>query len=81
MQIRLTKEQYDQLLSLEDGEVMSISYKGIDAWLEKNEYGNIEYKGMRFLFNFYCPSEVKMSVTNEPQQEETKKHITFIGAN
>ena len=62
MRITLTQEQYEELKTLEDGQTLEITYKGIYGWIEPNEYGNIEYEGRKYLFNFFCPNEVKMIV-------------------
>lgn len=77
MKITLTQEQYEKLVNLEEGEIMELTYKGIDCWIEPNENGNIEYKGRTYLFNFYCPSEVKLSVKKTEKEENA---INFIGA-
>lgn len=77
MTITLTNEQYEKLVNLEEGQQIELTYKGIDCWIEPNEYGNIEYKGRRYLLNFFCPSEVKLSVKKGNKVEENT--ITFIG--
>lgn len=75
MKIKLTKAQFEELCELEEGSVLEIDYKGIPAFITPDENGNIEYKGRTFLFNFYCPSEVKMAV-----EKEEEKVFTFVGA-
>ena len=65
MKITLTQEQYEELLSLNEGQQIELTYHGVDCWIEvvgEDDYANIEYKGHRFLLNFFCPNEVKMSV-------------------
>lgn len=77
MKITLTQKQYEKLENLEEGEIMELTYKGIDCWIEPNDVcPNIQYKGRGYLFNFFCPSEVKLSV----KKEEKENAITFIGA-
>lgn len=82
MRIRLTRQEYERLKTLEEGEVIEVAYKGIDAYITPNEYGNIEYEGRKYEFNFFCPAEAKITVEEEPKQEPqtTKKQVTFIGA-
>lgn len=70
MKITLTQEQYEKLSNLEEGEIMEVSFNGIEGWLEPNENGNIQYKGRTYLFNFYCPSEVKLSVKKEKKKTQ-----------
>lgn len=60
--IKLSAETYAELESLEEGETIEVLYKGIDAYITPDPYGNMEYKGRRYTFNFLCPSEVKMTV-------------------
>lgn len=86
MTINLTKEQYDELISLSDGDVIEVDYKGIPGFITPDEYGNIEYKGRRFTFNFYCPAEARIHVeakaeeqTEQTQQEENEE-AEIIGA-
>ena len=77
MKITLTQEQYEKLLTLKEGEIMELTYNEIDCWIEPNDIcPNIQYKGHNFLLNFFCPSEVKMSVKKEIKSNT----ITFIGA-
>ena len=83
IKITLTSEQYEELNSLEQGQTLELTYHGIDCWIERvgeDDFSNIDYKGNKYLLNFFCPTEAKMSVKGEPKQEETKKQITFIGA-
>ena len=83
MKITLTSEQYEKLLSLEQGQTLELTYHGIDCWIEKvgeYDYFNIEYKGNKYMFNFFCPTEAKLSVKSEPKKEEAKKQTTFVGA-
>ena len=68
--INLTAEEYEELESLEDGQEIEVVYKGIDAYITPDEYGNIEYKGRRYTFNFFCPSEVKMRVEKKKEDSE-----------
>lgn len=72
MNIKLKQAEYEELLKLEDGQTIDVTYKGISAFITPDPYGNIEYDGRRFTFNFYCPSEVKMVVKKE-------KYKTIIG--
>jgi len=58
--LKLTKEQFDELADLQEGYVMDVKYKGIDAFITKDEYGNFEYNGETYLFNFFCPVEIKL---------------------
>lgn len=76
MTITLTNEQYEELVNLEEGQQIELTYKGIDCWIEPNEYGNIEYKGRRYLLNFFCPSKVILSVKKEKEENTT----SFVGA-
>lgn len=83
MKITLTSKQYEGLTSLEQGQTLELTYHGIDCWIEKageDDCFNIEYKGNKYLLNFFCPTKVKMSVKEEPKQEESKKQTTFVGA-
>lgn len=79
MKITLTQEQYEKLSSLNEGQQIELTYHGIDCWIEvvgEDDYANIEYKGRKYLLNFFCPSEVKMSVKKEKEENTIK----FIGA-
>jgi hypothetical protein len=88
MKITLTHEQYEELLTLEEGETIEVEFNGIDAFITPDPYGNIEYRGRKFTFNFFCPSEVTLSVKRaEKKAEEPKAEVeeeentnTIIGA-
>lgn len=69
MEITLTKAQYEELLSLEEGENIEVTFNGIDAYITPDEYGNIEYKGRHYTFNFFCPSEVTLHVKKESKPQ------------
>ena len=88
MKITLTHEQYEELLTLEEGECLDVKFNGIDAFITPDPYGNMEYKGRKYTFNFYCPAEVKMSVKRSEKAEQKEavsestdeESITIIGA-
>ena len=69
MEITLTKAQYEELINLEEGETLEVTFNGIDAYITPDEYGNIEYKGRHYTFNFFCPSEVTLPVKKESKPQ------------
>lgn len=87
LKIILTAQQFARLETLEEGSVLELTYKGLDCYLTPDSTcPNITYKGKGYTFNFYCPSEAKMSVKRstktEPRNPEPKdeKAVSFIGA-
>lgn len=62
MTISINKKEYEELIQLEEGETLEVTFNGLDGYITPDECGNIEYKGRKYTFNFFCPTDVKLHV-------------------
>lgn len=63
MTLRLTKEQLEKMEQLEIGDVIEVTYKGIDGYIERVASGdlyNIRYNYCNYLFNFFSIDDIEI---------------------